>query len=120
MKSPLDVLLAILRDDLHVSPTILERVERLNPNHREGGRARGIYRKPTAARIARYGYMSKGQFLRQHDPILWKLIPSGCIVKQGRRKFLRLQDCEDQVWLFPPAHPARKQRPKRIHGEGWV
>lgn len=81
----------------HVSPAIIDRVVRLNPQHVRGQNLRGIHYKPNPRWLS--GWYGKGEFIAKHGAEAWARIPKACKHKQGRREFVSREAVQDQVWL---------------------
>lgn len=96
--SELDMLLLHMRAR-GVHPSIRARVQRLNPDYAPGAMPRGIHYKRHMGPNCHFRYMSKGVFLKRHSRTAWDRLPREEIIKDGRRKWVRLEAVQDQLWL---------------------
>lgn len=80
----------------HVSPEIIDRVLRLNPNPQEGVRLRGLHRYSSPC--WEYDWVSKGAFVREFGREAWSAMPIEEIRKRGKRAFVTREAVLDRVW----------------------
>lgn len=76
----------------HVSPHIIERVLRLNP---EGGRRlrlRGLHRKESGRHLWTVDAASKGEIIRRFGREVFDRIPRDAHIKRGRHIFVNSRD----------------------------
>lgn len=72
----------------HVSPAIIERVLRLNPNPESGTKLRGIHYKDAAHSYRFARFVSKGRFIRRYGREAFERIPTRELHKDGRRIYV--------------------------------
>jgi hypothetical protein len=72
-----------------VSPDIIDRVVRLNPNPVEGDRMRGIHYKCQDDPRVWFGAVGKGEFIRRFGRAAFQALNSTAILKRGRRVYIR-------------------------------
>lgn len=79
----------------HVSPHIIERVLRLNP---DGGkrfrRLRGLHRTEPGRRLWTVDAISKGEVIRRFGREVFDRVPRWAYIKRGRRRFATQRDVE--------------------------
>lgn len=82
----------------HVSERIIERVIRLNPDHRWGMRLRGVHY--SSHRAVYMDCVSKGRVIREKGRDVWNKVPRWCIHKQGKREYISRNDYVDNIWCW--------------------
>lgn len=71
------------------SPSVRERIERLNPNRKQGERIRGWH--PTGDEKFYRRLIGKQEFLKRYTREQWAALPNGLKYKYGRRKYIALE-----------------------------
>lgn len=74
-----------------VSPAIVERVVRLNPDPEPGRALRGIHYKDDRAWALMYGHMRKGAFIRRYGREAFDAVDPQDIRKRGRRVLVSIR-----------------------------
>lgn len=81
--------IARILGERHVSPAIIERVLRLNPEPEEGRLLRGIHYKGQRDPRVWFGMIGKGAFIRRCGRAAYDALPREAKYKDGRREYLR-------------------------------
>lgn len=74
-----------------VSPAIIERVVRLNPDHEPGSVLRGIHYSNTGDPRWTCGATTKGDFIRKYGRSAFESFLTAALIKRGRRVYIRRQ-----------------------------
>jgi hypothetical protein len=82
-----------------ISPAIIDRVKRLNPNYQRCEFPRGM--RPRLPQLL--PTVGRGEFLRTHGREAYDSIPRMYIIKDGRRRRITAQAVRMRVWEAPPA-----------------
>lgn len=84
----------------HVSPAIIERVERLSYPYDEGRILRGIHYTTNGDKEPVWlgGFWRKGEFIRKHGAEAWRDLPRRSIMKRGRREYVTREAVVGQLW----------------------
>lgn len=96
--SKADMLQALLRRG--VSPAVRERIDRLNSDFVPGQKVRGWNPAPTLWRqIFSWDVIGRREFLRRFGRCGWANLPKSAIIKDGKRRYVRTEAVQDQLYL---------------------